>query len=140
MSDVSIPYGRQTKTLDIPDANLACVVEPKYVPPVADLPAAVRAALASPIGSPNLKELAARHGTKTMILVDDGTRSTPQKVILPLLLKELNAAGVPDSRITVVIALGTHQAISHAKSRRGSVESTQTPRPASSHRSCHQRR
>jgi lactate racemase len=115
MSDISIPYGPQTKTLQVPEANLAWVVGPKYVPPVSDLAQAVRAALASPIGSPDLKELAARHGTKTMILVDDGTRSTPQKVILPLLLKELNAAGVQDEQITVMIALGTHRPMNKAE-------------------------
>lgn len=114
-SEISIPYGPQTKILQVPEANLAWVVGPKYVPPVADLAAAVRAALASPIGVPNLKALAARHGTKTMILVDDGTRSTPQKIILPLLLNELNTAGVRDDRITVMIALGTHRAMNHAE-------------------------
>jgi len=62
-----------------------------------------------------LKELVARHGTKTMILADDGTRNTPQKLILPLLIDELNAAGVKDSDITVLIALGTHRAMSQAE-------------------------
>ncbi len=107
--EVTIPYGHDTKTLTIPETNLAWVKGPKYVPPVDDLPAAVRTALHAPIGTPTLQELVAQHGTKTMILVDDGTRNTPQTLILPVLLDELNAAGVPDSDITIMIGLGTHR-------------------------------
>lgn len=109
VKEIAVPYGRQTMRLRIPAENLAWVKGPLYVPPVRDLPAAVREALASPVGAPGLDELARRHGTKTMILVDDGTRSTPQKLILPVLLDALNAAGVRDGEITVMVALGTHR-------------------------------
>ena len=102
-------------TLRIPAANLAWVVGPKDVPPVADLPEAVRAAIVSPIGTPRLAGLVARHGTDTVILVDDGTRSTPQRLILPVLLDELNQAGVADEDITVLIARGTHREMSEAE-------------------------
>lgn len=113
--EVRIPYGDDAKLLKVPEANLAWVVGPKYVPPVSDLPEAVRQALAAPIGSPSLTELVAERGTKTMILVDDGTRSTPQREILPVLLAELNAAGVADGDITVMIALGTHRPMDAAE-------------------------
>jgi nickel-dependent lactate racemase len=115
MKEVDIPYGQETKTLKIPQANLAWVKGPKYVPPLADLPQAVRAAINAPLGTPSLKELVARHGTRTVILVDDGTRSTPQSLILPLLLEALKEAGVPDREITVLIALGTHRAMSRSE-------------------------
>lgn len=118
LKEVRIPYGHGAKTVRVPEANLAWVVGPKYVPPVKDLVQAVRAALAAPIGTPSLKELVAQHGTKTMILVDDGTRNTPQKQILPVLLEELNAAGVADSDITVMIALGTHRPMNEAERAR----------------------
>ncbi len=107
-----LPYGHTTKTLCVSEENLAWVASPKDTPPVANLTAAVRAAIRAPIGSPPLRELVARHGTRTVVLVDDGTRSTPQKDILPILLGELNAAGVPDRDITALIALGTHRAMS----------------------------
>lgn len=113
--EVEIPYGHGVRTLKVPEANLAWVVGPTRMPPVADLPEAVRQALAAPIGSPSLTELVAQHGTKTMILVDDGTRNTPQTQILPVLLAELNAAGVADSDITVMIALGTHRPMNEAE-------------------------
>lgn len=115
MREVHIPYGHQTRALRVPEANLAWVEGPKYVRPVDDLPQAIRRAITSPIGVPDLREMVSRHGTRTMILVDDGTRNTPQKLILPLLLEELNAAGVADREITVLIALGTHRAMNKAE-------------------------
>lgn len=113
--EVTVPYGHETRTLCVPAANLAWVVGPKDVLPVADLAEAVRAAIRSPIGAPRLPELVARHGTRTVILVDDGTRSTPQRLILPVLLDELNAAGVPDRDITALIARGTHRPMTEAE-------------------------
>ena len=112
--EITLPYGHETRTLRIPAANLAWVVGPKEEPPLADLPGAVRTAIRSPIRAPTLPQLVAQHGTDTVILVDDDTRSTPQSVILPVLLDELTNAGVSDSDITVVIALGTHHPMSEA--------------------------
>ena len=37
------------------------------------------------------------------------TRPTPRERIIPVLLDELNQAGVPDKDITVLISLGTHR-------------------------------
>jgi nickel-dependent lactate racemase len=49
-------------------------------------------------------------GAKSVVLVaDDNTRLTPADQIVPVLLDELNAAGIRDEQITVVIALGTHR-------------------------------
>lgn len=110
-----LPYGHETRTVHVPTANLAWVASPKDVPPVDDLPATVRDAIRAPIGTLSLPELLTRHGTRTVILVDDGTRSTPQHEILPVLLDELNEAGVPDGEITVLIALGTHHPMERAE-------------------------
>src|ERR1039458_8771214 len=109
---ITLPYGHQTKTIEIPEKNLAWVAGPKTAPPLGDLQAAVHSAIRNPIGAPPLAELVARHGKRTLILVDDGTRSTPQALILPILLDELNAAGVADSDISIVVALGTHRRMS----------------------------
>ena len=56
--------------------------------------------------------LVAQHGKRTVILIDDGTRPTPQNLILPILLDELSAAGVADGDICVMVALGTHRPMS----------------------------
>jgi nickel-dependent lactate racemase len=109
MRQIRLPYGHESRTIAVPEENLAWVEGPKDAPPVADLREAVRSAIRNPIGSPTLGELVLKHGKKTLILVDDGTRSTPQALILPILLDELNAAGVADGDISIMVALGTHR-------------------------------
>lgn len=109
MKEITLHYGDEERTIEVPEENLAWIEGPRHATPMADVGAAIRHAIRNPIGSPTLAELVARHGTRTLILVDDSTRSTPQQLILPILLDELNAAGVPDSEISGVIALGTHR-------------------------------
>jgi len=109
MKKISLPYGHEERTIAVPEENLAWVEGPRHAEAIPDIEAAVRSAIRNPIGSPTLAELVAKHGKQTLILVDDSTRSTPQKLILPILLDELNAAGVPDSEISGMIALGTHR-------------------------------
>lgn len=113
VKQIALPYGHEERIIEIPEDNLAWVEGPRYAPQIPDIEAAVRHAIRNPIGSPTLSELVARHGKQTLLLVDDSTRSTPQKLILPILLDELNAAGVPDSEISAMIALGTHRRMGH---------------------------
>lgn len=115
MKVIDLPYGDETRSISIPEANLAWVDGPKNVTPVSDLRTAIRDAIRQPIGSPSLKELVETHGKKTIILIDDGTRSTPQAMILPILLDELNEAGVPDSEISITVGLGTHRRMNEAE-------------------------
>ncbi len=69
-------------------------------------------AIAEPIGSLTLRELAApaaSRGEQAVILISDMTRLSPSHKLLPPLLNELNAAGIPDERMTAVVALGLHR-------------------------------
>ena len=59
---ITLPYGRESRTIAVPEENLAWVAGPKNAPPVADLRQAVRSAIRNPIGSPTLAELVLRHG------------------------------------------------------------------------------
>jgi nickel-dependent lactate racemase len=115
---ITLPYGHESRTIEVPEKNLAWVEGPKQTPPVSDLTKAVRAALRNPIGSPSLADMVARHGKRTVILIDDGTRNTPQDAILPILLDELAAAGVADGDITIMVALGTHRRMKEEELRR----------------------
>ena len=67
----------------------------------------VQAAMAAPIGSPRLSELARGKRTAT-IIVSDHTRPVPSKHILPFMLAELRE-GNPDIDITLLIATGFHR-------------------------------
>jgi len=110
---ITLPYGRESRTIEIPVPNLAWIEGPRHVPAIADLARAVREAIRNPIGASTLPELVARNGKRTLLLVDDSTRKTPQKTILPVVLDELNAAGVADDEIAAMIALGTHRGMRH---------------------------
>ncbi|MBQ1351350.1 MAG: DUF2088 domain-containing protein, partial [Oscillospiraceae bacterium] len=72
-----------------------------------DEDALVRAAMAAPIGSPTLKELAVGKQTAT-IIISDHTRPVPSKHILPFMLKELRQ-GNPEIAVTLLVATGFHR-------------------------------
>jgi nickel-dependent lactate racemase len=47
-------------------------------------------------------------GAKACIAITDRTRSTPNKLIVPILLDQLNSLGVPDQNITLISGGGMH--------------------------------
>ena len=103
-----IPYGRDNVEVMVPDRNLIGIYAPREAAPVDDVKAEIRRALAAPIGSQPLQDQV--RGKKNVVLIaDDNTRLTPTDLLIPILLDECNAAGVSDSAITVIIALGTHR-------------------------------
>ena len=106
--EIELPYGTETLKVNIPVKNLIGVYSPKNVSPVPDVSEEIRGALRTPIGCAPLRELLKGAG-KIVIVADDNTRLTPTDRIIPVLLDEMNAAGVKDSQITVIIALGTHR-------------------------------
>src|SRR5579859_584409 len=105
----AIPYGRGTLHFRLPPGVRGTVLDPESRPPLADVPAAVQAALAAPHG-PRLRDLpAVRPGARAVIVVTDITRACPDHLLVPPLLDELNAGGIPDPAITVLVALGMHR-------------------------------
>jgi nickel-dependent lactate racemase len=107
---ISIPWGKEQKTFRLPQASIAWIISPKSLPAVPDERAEIIRTLRSPLGVPPLTDLVrSARGKRITILVDDGTRVTPVDKILPLLLDELNRAGVEDHQIKIIIALGTHR-------------------------------
>ncbi len=73
--------------------------------PVGDL---VKRALARPAGTKPLSRMAEK-GMTVAVIVDDPARATPIAQMLPPVLDELRKAGVADTDITIVVALGTHR-------------------------------
>ncbi len=105
---VTLPYGNEMVDVKIPGANLIGVYSPRDVTPVANVKNEMVRAINNPIASKPLKQLV-KGAAKVVILADDNTRLTPTDKIIPVLLDEMNAAGVKDEQITVIIALGTHR-------------------------------
>jgi nickel-dependent lactate racemase len=92
-----------------PDRILG-TLRPKPLPSPDNEEEVVRRAMENPIGSPCLQELV-RPGEKVSILIGDMTRLWARyHVMVPVILKELNEAGIPDGDITIVSATGAHRA------------------------------
>ena len=67
-------------------------------------------ALAHPIGAGLLAE-EIHAGDTVCILTNDITRLTRSHIYIPILVRELNKAGVPDGDITILFANGMHSAM-----------------------------
>jgi nickel-dependent lactate racemase len=101
-------YGKTGLMVDLPNDKVIGPLEIKNAIPLANQSQAISDALANPIGSKPLAEIA--KGKKTAcILICDITRPVPNKVILPQILKTIEEAGVPRSGITILIATGLHR-------------------------------
>jgi len=99
---------------EIDDAQLIGVFRPPVADQAEDGVSLITQALRVPIGSPRLLELA-KGKERVVILSDDNTRSTRADLLLPPILAELSAAGVGEDKITVLMALGTHRAMTAAE-------------------------
>jgi len=98
-------YGDTRLALDFPDGWQVQVVGDQPLP---KLPIeAIRQRIHSPVSGQPLYQIAAGH-TRAAILIDDLTRPTPVRDILPPLLAELEHGGIRASQVTLVVAGGTH--------------------------------
>ena len=109
---ISIPYGRGQLSWDFPcDGLLTSRVDAlKSDKTGREL---VEAAMANPIGSPRLSQLAAGKKTCTVI-ISDHTRPVPSRDILPPMLRALRE-GNPDIQITLLVATGFHRLTTKAE-------------------------
>ncbi len=117
MVDVWLPYGRTDVCVRIPARNFLGSINPKELPPAVDAEAEIERALANPIGSKKLAEIATTE-SKVALVVDDATRHSPSNIMLPPVLRELNSAGVKDENVSVIFGCGTHRAVTDEEARR----------------------
>lgn len=107
-----VPFDKGDLVFDLPSGWRGLVVESRTVPapggPIEDVPAAVAEAIAAPTNSPSLRELA-QPGDKVCIVFTDITRSSPDHLLVPPILAELEAVGVRDENITLLCGIGLHR-------------------------------
>lgn len=108
MKHYPIPCGKKILSLEIPDHVSVQWVESHKMKPVPNVTRAVEKSLHRPIGTPRLRELV-KSGQTVALVVTDITRQIPEEIILPLLLKELEAGGIKKQDVTAVVAAGTHR-------------------------------
>ena len=111
---INLAYGKTGLPLELDDALNVTVVEPKFVPALAEPAAAVRAALEAPLGSPPLREVV-RPGTRVGVVFSDITRPVPNPLLLGAVLEVLDS--VPGVEVTLFNALGTHRPNTEAELR-----------------------
>lgn len=103
----SIPYGTGAQTLETNDPALVLESKIQSLEACADEDKAVLAAMAAPIGSPTLRQLA--QGKQTaVVIISDHTRPVPSRCIIPHMLAELRE-GNPSIDITLLVATGCHR-------------------------------
>jgi nickel-dependent lactate racemase len=108
MKRFPIPCGKKIIQLEVPDSVPVQWVESHSMTPVSNVERAVEDAINRPIGSSLLRNLV-KPGQRIALIVTDITRKLPEEIILPFLIKELEAGGVRRADITAVVATGTHR-------------------------------
>ena len=111
--EVNLKFGDSHKQLKLDDKNLIEVLKLRESSGIPNVIKAEKEALANPIGSKKLSEIA--KGKKTAcVVVSDYTRGTPYKrpnfnLLLPI-IDELNAGGIKDRDIKFLVGTGAHRA------------------------------
>ena len=110
-------YGNTTLEIDLPDDWDVefCPMRGAERPPLTL--AQMEAAIFDPIDSPPIRRIA-RGKRSAVIVFDDMTRPTQTYELAPIVLKELEAAGIEADAITFVCALGTHGALTQHELRK----------------------
>lgn len=118
LAEVQLKYGKSDLHLEIDKDRLFWVTAPNGIRPVTEETSAIASAIDHPLGDKDIPSLARRKpGGSVALLVDDGTRTTPHKKILPILIGRLNQAGIPDRNITAIVAVGTHRKLTDQEIR-----------------------
>ncbi|HEY5158945.1 MAG TPA: nickel-dependent lactate racemase [Anaerolineales bacterium] len=107
-----LPFSKSTIEFSLPDRMQGTLAVSQPAGPVKDEPGAIRVALAHPIRSLPLCELASR-GMRVCIVFTDSTRTSPDHLLVPALLSELEKAGVRSEDITLLCGTGMHRPSTH---------------------------
>lgn len=105
----SIPYGKRNVTFSLPKDMKVTVIRPRPTSPSHHEQSEIERALDEPIGTSRLEEL--KPGKKISIVISDLTRPVPHHLLLPALLKKLDALNIPRNCITIMIATGQHSRV-----------------------------
>lgn len=109
MKTINLAYGRGRQYAEIDDERQVTVLQPGEAK-AADGSSEreiIAAALAAPIASPPLEELA-RGKKRVVIITSDHTRPVPSRLTLPPMLAAVRKAS-PRAHISILIAVGSHR-------------------------------
>ena len=109
MKEILFPYGKTKKSHLFDERELAGLLTSSIEDygPTEEGDTLIEQALANPVGSPPLCELA-KGKNNIVIIASDHTRPVPSRLIIPPMLREVRI-GNPDAKITILIATGCHR-------------------------------
>ena len=107
-------FGKSGLALDLPEGFDYQTLEARSAQPVADGLKAIEEALDAPTGCPPFIDLC-RGKASAAISVCDITRPAPNRLTLPPILRRMEAAGIPQENITILIATGLHRPATQAE-------------------------
>lgn len=106
---INLKYGDAGLQLEVPETpNFVGVLYPREAEVLAAPEAAVEQSLIRPIDTAPLQELA-RGRRDAVIVISDITRPVPNALLLPIIIRQLVAAGMPEEQITILVATGIHR-------------------------------
>jgi lactate racemase len=106
---MELKYGKEKLQFQPEGLGQVKVLLPAEKKGVRDPLQAVRESLKSPTGTPALKDMLREMKPESLVIVvNDITRPTPYKYMLPPLLEEIEGAGIASEQITFIIATGIH--------------------------------
>lgn len=115
MAQIELAYGERQLQMTLPNAQHIDILEGKITAGVRDIKAAALQAVRQPIGSQPLADIVTPTDRVVIVVSDITRRWVRHDLFLPVLLNELNAAGIKDSQIMLLVALGAHRKHSAAE-------------------------
>ena len=104
-------YGKKEIRFNLDPRLVGGELTIKDHPPLKDPGAEIQKAIRNPIRSKPLREIV-KPGQTVAFLVNDSTRLANSHVFMPILLNELNAAGIPDRDMFIIFSVGAHRQLS----------------------------
>ena len=102
---IHLQYGQDGLEIEAPASNVT-LLEPRFLPGLADEATAFREAVREPIGTRPLRELIGAND-RVAIVIADITRPLPSDRLLPWLLEEIGH--VDPARVTIINGTGSHR-------------------------------
>ncbi len=101
--ELSIPYGKSSVKVSVPDKNVLGVISPNKVK-IGDEKTTLNNALENPINSKSFQEFVS-DAKDILLIVNDATRPTPTARVLDILYDDLQ-----NPNFKIIVATGTHRA------------------------------
>lgn len=105
--NICVPSGHKELWASVPERNLIGNYAPIPLKPLSNPMEEIKRVIKDGIIKTGISSIASA-GKKVAIGITDRTRLTPNNMIIPILLDELNELGIKDEDVTIIIGTGVH--------------------------------